>query len=116
MTPVRVATKDEIPPGARKIVTVGDRRIGVFNLGGQLVALRDQCPHQGAPLCRGTLGGTTLPCSPGEHVWGWDGVVLRCPWHGWEFDLRTGEAIFDAKVRVKTYPVQISGDAVMVLL
>ena len=52
-----VATVDEIPPGARKIVDVGGRSIGVFNVGGEFFALLNRCPHQGGPLCLGnTLG------------------------------------------------------------
>ena len=52
-----VAAVEEIPPGERKIVELAGRSIGVFNLGGEFFALRNRCPHQGGPLCAGSLGG-----------------------------------------------------------
>jgi len=103
-----VGTVAEIPPGQRKIVEVDGISIGVFNVGGAFHALRNRCPHQGAPLCRGSVKGTALPSAPGEYVWARDGEILRCPWHGWEFDLLTGRSIFNPhRVRVKAYEVSI---------
>ncbi|HNQ99688.1 MAG TPA: Rieske (2Fe-2S) protein [Trueperaceae bacterium] len=103
-----VATVDEIPIGGRKIVTVGNRSIGVFNIGGRYFALRNTCPHQQAPLCEGRVMGTTLPSRPGEYHLGLQGQILRCPWHAWEFDLTTGRSLFDpTKCRVKTFDVAV---------
>jgi len=103
-----VGTVAEIPPGQRKIVEVDGISIGVFNVGGAFHALRNRCPHQGAPLCRGSVKGTALPSAPGEYVWARDGEILRCPWHGWEFDLLTGRSIFNPhRVRVKAYEVSV---------
>lgn len=92
------------------------RSIGVFNVDGHLFALRNTCPHQGAQLCLGTVRGTMLPSDPYEYRYGRDGRVLRCPWHGWEFDLETGEKLFDVteRARVKTYEVSVEGDRVVV--
>ncbi len=105
---VVVGTVAEIPPGQRKIVEVDGISIGVFNVGGAFHALRNRCPHQGAPLCRGSVKGTALPSAPGEYVWARDGEILRCPWHGWEFDLLTGRSVFNPhRVRVKAYEVSI---------
>ena len=103
------------PAGPRTIVRVGGREIGVFHTDAGLYALRNVCPHQGAPLCLGTVTGTTLPSAPGEYVWGLDGRVLRCPWHGWEFDLETGVGLYDPyrHERVATYEVRIEGDDVV---
>jgi nitrite reductase/ring-hydroxylating ferredoxin subunit len=101
-----VATVEEIPPGERKIVEVAGRSIGVFNLGGEFFALRNRCPHQGGPLCAGTLGGLIISSSPGEYNYSRSGEMLRCPWHGWEFDIRTGQSWFDPmRVRVRRYQV-----------
>ena len=61
-----VGTVAEIPPGARKIVAVEGLSIGVFNVHGTFYALKNRCPHQGAPLCLGSVKGTTLPSPPGE--------------------------------------------------
>lgn len=97
----------ELGPGECKIVEVG-RSIGVFNVHGDYYALRNLCPHQGAPLCRGIITGTTQPSQPGEFIWRKDGEILRCPWHGWEFDITNGRSIFNPhKLRIKTYDVTV---------
>ncbi|GAB4457364.1 MAG: Rieske (2Fe-2S) protein [Armatimonadaceae bacterium] len=103
-----VATVEEIPPGQRKIVDIGNLSIGVFNVHGQFYAIRNSCPHQGAPLCLGSVRGTTLPSAPGEYKWGRDGEIVRCPWHGWEFDLLTGRSLYNPhRCRVKAYEVTV---------
>src|SRR4028118_302562 len=103
-----VGTVAEIAPGQRKIVEVNGLSIGVFNVGGTFHALRNRCAHQGAPLCRGSIKGTALPSAPGEYVWARDGEILRCPWHGWEFDLLTGRSVFNPhRMRVKAYDVTV---------
>jgi len=106
-----VGRLSEFPPGTRKIVTVGGRSIGVFNIGGQFFALRNQCPHQGAPLCRGRVKGTTIPGKPYEYVYGRDQEIIQCPWHGREFEIRTGRTFFNPhRMRVKTYEVTVEPD------
>lgn len=103
-----VGTVNEIGPGQRKIVEIGGISIGVFNVKGSYHALRNRCPHQGAPLCLGSVKGTALPSAPGEYVWAREGEILRCPWHGWEFDILTGRSIFNPhRVRVKSYEVTV---------
>ena len=87
---------------------VEGRSIGVFNVHGTFYALRNSCPHQGGPLCLGSIKGMTLPSAPGEYLWARDGEILRCPWHGWEFDLTTGRAICEPdRTRVRTYEVTV---------
>src|SRR5262245_58181263 len=104
-----VATTTEIPPGGRKIVEVAGRSIGVFNVGGEFLALRNRCPHQGGPLCEGGLSGLLEASAPGEYRYSHPGEMLRFPWHGWEFDLRTGQSWFDpARTRVRSYPVSVA--------
>ena len=103
-----VGRLSEFPPGTRRIVTTGGRSIGVFNIGGQFYALRNRCPHQGAPLCRGRVKGTTIPGKPYEYVYGRDQEIIQCPWHGWEFEIRTGRTFFNPhRMRVKTYEVTV---------
>lgn len=98
----------EFPPGARRIVEVGGRSIGVFNIRGGLYALRNRCPHQGAPLCLGLIGGTTTAARPYELVYSREDEIITCPWHGWEFEIATGRSVFNPhKVRVKTYDVTV---------
>lgn len=104
-----VATVDEIPPGQRKVVEVAGRSIGVFNLGGEFFALRNRCPHQGGPLCSGRASGLISSTTPGEYVYERPGEIIRCPWHGWEYDIRTGQSWFDPRsVRVRAYPVTLA--------
>jgi nitrite reductase/ring-hydroxylating ferredoxin subunit len=124
-----VATVGDIPPGRRKIVQVAGRSIGVFNVDGRFYAVRNSCPHQGGPLCVGPTLGLVTADRPGEFNYEREGEILRCPWHGWEFDLATGRSVFDpSRTRVKsyqvevetlwaeTYPVEIERDAVVVLI
>ncbi len=108
MTKHIVGTAAEIGPGSRKIVEVDGVSIGVFNVGGTYYALRNRCPHQGAQLCQGSLKGTALPSMPGEYIWAREGEILRCPWHGWEFDVTTGQSICNPhRVRVRAYEVTV---------
>jgi 3-phenylpropionate/trans-cinnamate dioxygenase ferredoxin subunit len=103
-----VARVAEIPPGARKIVDVAGRSIGIFNVGGEFFALRNRCPHQGGPLCMGVLWAAVTAPVPGAYQSSRPGEILRCPWHGWEFDLRTGQSWVDpARLRVRRYEVTI---------
>lgn len=105
-----VGRAGEIAPGSSKIVEVGGRSIGVFNVEGRYYALRNSCPHQGAPLCLGSIDGTFEESRPGEYVWGREGRILRCPWHGWEFDLTTGRSVFNPhRTRVRSYDVTVEG-------
>lgn len=103
-----IGSVSELPPGDRRIVEVEGRSVGVFNVNGRYYALRNVCPHQAAPLCLGSVKGMTLPSAPGEYEWGRDGEILRCPWHGWEFDITNGRSIFNPhRTRVKTYEVTV---------
>jgi 3-phenylpropionate/trans-cinnamate dioxygenase ferredoxin subunit len=103
-----VARVDEIPPGACRIVEVAGRSIGVFNLGGEFFALRNRCPHQGGPLCEGQRLGAISAAAPGDYEHSRPGEMVRCPWHAWEFDIRTGQSWFDPqRTRVKAYPVEV---------
>jgi 3-phenylpropionate/trans-cinnamate dioxygenase ferredoxin subunit len=114
--PWPVARVSEIPPGERKIVEVEGRSIGLFNVHGTFVAVLNVCPHQQAPVCRGRLGGTTLPSPPGEFRWGRDGEILACPWHGWEFDLLTGRPLADRRRHLRRYSVTIKDDTVFITI
>lgn len=109
-----VATTAEIPPGARKIVEIDGRSIGIFNVDGRFYALRNRCPHEGARLCEGVLSGLVASTAPGEYTYQRSGEILRCPWHGWEFDVTTGLSSFDpGRTRVRAYPVSVEDDAVV---
>ena len=111
---VVVAALNEIAVGDRKLVDVDGKSIGVFNVNGAYVAVLNVCPHEFAPICRGRVTGTTMVSTPGEPLkWGRDGEILACPWHGWEFDLKTGEALAD-KRHLRMYPVWVENDAIYI--
>ena len=103
-----IGTVDEIPPGERKILDIAGRSIGVFNINGEFFALRNTCPHQGGPLCAGRVSGFLMARVPGEFTYTRRGEIVRCPWHGWEFDIKTGQSWFDpVQTRVRAYPVTV---------
>ena len=103
-----VGRVSELGLGQRQIVEAEGRSIGVFNVDGSFYALKNSCPHQAAPLCLGSIKGMTMPSRPGEYIWARDGEILRCPWHGWEFDITTGRSIFNPhRMRVKAYDVTV---------
>jgi nitrite reductase/ring-hydroxylating ferredoxin subunit len=114
--PWPVAAVADLPPGEKVIVTIKERSVGVFNVNGEYVAVLNICPHELAPVCLGRVGGTTLPSDPGEYNWGHEGEILACPWHGWEFDLTTGEMIADERIRLRKYPVEVRDGTVYVTL
>jgi 3-phenylpropionate/trans-cinnamate dioxygenase ferredoxin subunit len=111
-----VGTTDEIGPGERKIVEIDGRSIGVFNVDGRYYALRNVCPHDGAPLCKGLVGPYVQSSGRGEFLYSREGEVLKCPWHEWEFDITTGRALAVERLRVKTYRVEVEGDEVVLYL
>lgn len=109
-----IARASDLAPGARKIVEIAGRSIGVFNVNGEYFALRNSCPHQGGPLCDGRLSALLRASLPGEYVYSRPGEILRCPWHGWEFDVRTGQSWFDpARTRVRSYHVDVVPGSVL---
>ena len=103
-----VAAVGEIPPGGRKLVTIRGREIGVFNLDGEFYALVNRCPHQGAALCTGEIFSRLEAPQPGEYRLSCKEAVIRCPWHCWEFDIRTGQSWCDPNdVKARTYAVTV---------
>jgi nitrite reductase (NADH) small subunit len=116
-----VAKVHEIPPGGRKLITPwkGLAGVGIFNIDGHFYALRNLCLHRLGPLCTGQVSRRVVsaahPCDAHEAApFEQGGEVIRCPWHLWEFDIVTGQCLVDPHVRVKTYPVQIEGDTILI--
>jgi nitrite reductase (NADH) small subunit len=106
----------EIDPGQRKILKIDGRSIGIFNIDGRFFALHNGCPHKGGALCEGPVSGTTLPTDSFEYKYGQEGRVLRCAWHGWEFDIESGQSLSDPNVRARTYPVTVDGGRILIEL
>lgn len=105
----------EWQPGDRRRMDLGGRAVCVVRTEESYFAINDTCPHHGASLSLGTIGGTMLASKPQCYEYGLDNAVIRCPWHGWEFELSTGRAMFNPDgMRVRTYPVRVVDDRVVV--
>lgn len=103
-----VAASNEIAPGDKKVVTVAGREIGVFNVGGKFYALSNRCPHEGGSLCEGLITGIALSNGPNDYRIERKGEFIRCPWHGWEFDIKTGQSWCDPKsMRLRSFDVHV---------
>jgi len=95
---VKMATLQEIPPGGAKELEYEGRVYALFNLDGEIVAIDGICPHQGGPLADGHL----------------EGSMVTCPWHGWQFDVRSGKTPLGPKVKQAVYEVKVEGQDVFV--
>lgn len=103
MTPTRVCSLDELPPGSLHLISDGAVDVGVYNLDGALYGLEDRCSHDDGPLCEGEFDAD-------------DGIAV-CPRHGARFDIRTGRALsLPATQAVATYPVWIDESGATVLI
>ena len=97
---IRVIGVKDIPPGSGHVTEVNGQSIATFNVDGTFFALDNTCAHRGGPLGEGEL----------------EGEVVTCPWHSWEYNVRTGISLTTPSASVKTYEVKIDGDDVKVLL
>jgi nitrite reductase/ring-hydroxylating ferredoxin subunit len=111
-----VAKVAEIQEKGRKIVEVKGMEVGIFLVDGQYYAWRNMCPHAYAPVCVGRVCGTRLPSMVYEYEYGRDQEILRCPWHGWEFDLKTGQHLVDPGVKLRGFPVEVDGEDIYLLM
>ncbi|TLS51656.1 Rieske (2Fe-2S) protein [Paenibacillus antri] len=107
MTKYLVGKVGDIPPGGKKIVDAGSRSVGVYNVQGRYYALRNLCPHQGAALCTGVTTAFVTSSGPGDFAYECEGEIVRCPWHQWEFDVKTGQMVVDPATRTIAYEVSV---------
>ena len=116
-----ICKKEELQEeGSKKLVTIGNKEIGIFNVGGSLYAVFNRCPHQAGPACLGGLfddveAEVTSDRKIREYVAG-KGCVLACPWHGWEYDIRTGRCLWNPKYRLATYDVKINQEGYVTIV
>jgi nitrite reductase (NADH) small subunit len=96
----RIASIRDCPPGTASEHVAGDRIIALYNVDGTFYALDGVCPHQGGPLGKGAL----------------TGCIVTCPWHGWQFDVSTGQHQLNAKYFHPRFEVRVEGDDVLVNL
>jgi nitrite reductase (NADH) small subunit len=111
----RVGTVAELRRAGCRVLELEGRSVGVVSVGDTFFAVHDRCPHMGASMCAGTLGGTFVPSAPHQLLYGHHDRVIRCPWHGWEFDLESGRSLLEpARFGLKTYRVTVEdGDVVV---
>jgi nitrite reductase/ring-hydroxylating ferredoxin subunit len=109
---VVVAPLSEFAPGERRIVDAGKRSIGVFRIGDSFYAVRNRCPHMGGPLCLGRVARWARSSGPGDFSMDSDTALLACPWHGWEYELSTGQSFLGpGEPGVKAYEVNVEKGA-----
>lgn len=116
---IKVAAADEFSPGERRLVSVDGMPVGVFNVEGEYFAIENQCAHDGGPVCRGTVDSELVGeySGPGERVKeSFDGdPAIACPWHGWEYDLSSGEHLGDDSISITTYDTTVDDGVVYIL-
>jgi nitrite reductase/ring-hydroxylating ferredoxin subunit len=106
--------------GDRRIVIMGDLEIGVFRHEGQFFAYRNLCVHQGGPACEGLtiakVEERIMPDKTSRGLYFSDTEMhFVCPWHGYEYDLKTGECVADRRLRLRRYEViEREGDVYVV--
>jgi nitrite reductase/ring-hydroxylating ferredoxin subunit len=106
----RAAQVSEVAPGRPKIIEVNGRQIGVLQDGDKYFAVLNFCPHKGAPICQGQVSGAVTATAPGCQDYDHARRVLRCPWHRWEFDLHSGEAVAPIPQRLKLFPLEVRAE------
>jgi nitrite reductase/ring-hydroxylating ferredoxin subunit len=113
-----IAPLVEFPPNTHRVVKVGRREIGVFNVDGTFYALPNLCTHQLGPLCKGRVSGTVICSRETEWKlqWGFDGEIVTCPWHGMEYHIKTGVCLAFPEIRLRSYEVWVEDDQVKVRL
>jgi len=107
-----VGSLADLERDGRVLARIGGREIGVVAVNGELHGIRNRCPHHGGPLCLGTVR-ERVQGEPGRYSLS-GSSVLRCPWHGWEFDPETGHCLDDDSMRVAVYAAKAEGGRVLV--
>jgi nitrite reductase/ring-hydroxylating ferredoxin subunit len=106
----RVGPSETLADGGRVVVDIGDNTVGIFRVNGQLYGYENTCPHQGGPVCQGTLMPgvveviTAARTSAGFQFNPADPRII-CPWHGYEFSITTGCHPASASIRLRSVPV-----------
>jgi nitrite reductase (NADH) small subunit len=95
-----LASTDDCPPGTACECIIAGRVVALFNVAGEFFALDGICPHQGGPLGKGSLAG----------------CVVTCPWHGFQFDVRSGQHATTPNLKQPTFPVKAEAGNVYVEL
>lgn len=97
---VKVASASDLKPGENKVVNVNGTDVALFNVEGEFYAINNTCLHKGGPLGEGFL----------------EDDVVTCPWHGWRYNVKTGQNVVIPSAKVETYQVKVENDDVLVSL
>ncbi|QLC35385.1 Rieske 2Fe-2S domain-containing protein (plasmid) [Halarchaeum sp. CBA1220] len=116
-----IATADELEDGERKLIEVAGREIALFRIEGEYHAYTNWCAHQGGPACEGSVTGTAAADFDRDDLetsleWCKEGEVLNCPWHGWEYDISSGDCLSKEGTRLPAHPVRVEDEEVVVSL
>ena len=117
----RVGAITDIPERTGILVRAGGREVGIFMVDGRLHAYENRCRHQGRPVCTGEIIGRyeqviLADGTGGGERFAEDEVRIACPWHGWEYDLATGECTADRRFRLRRFEVRLrDGEAYVVV-
>ncbi len=95
---IRIASRKDVPEGEGRMYEINGRQIALFKVKGKFHAIDNVCEHQGGPLADGEL----------------EGCVVTCPWHGWTYDVTSGESPDSPATKVERFEVSVSGDDVLV--
>ena len=96
---VKVATVRDLESGKGMVVVVKGTRVAIFNCAGTYYAIKGTCPHMGGELGEGLL----------------EGEIVTCPWHGWQFNVRTGKNPESEVVGVRTFEVKVEGEDILLV-
>ena len=114
-----VGDLSDFPEGSHRVVTVGGRQIGIFNIGGEFYGLPNVCPHQTGPLCEGKMTTGTLVAdreNDWRFEWAYEGEIVACPWHGLEYHIPTGRCLAFPNITLRSYEVMVEDGKVKVRL
>jgi len=98
MAEIKIANKNEIKDGQGTVVLVNEKEIALFNIQGNFYAIDNNCCHRGGPLAEGEI----------------EDKIVTCPWHGWKFDVKTGECIMPGSAKLNSYNINIKGEEIFI--
>jgi nitrite reductase (NADH) small subunit len=114
-----VGDVSEFPVGSHRVVRIGRREIGIFNVAGSLYGLPNVCPHQTGPLCEGKKTTGTLVAreeNDWRFEWDYEGEIVACPWHGLEYHVPSGRCLAFPEISLRRYEVLVEDGKVKVRL
>ncbi len=121
MAEIYIGPEDEFAERDRKVIAHGDLEIGVFRIDGEFHAWENRCVHQGGPVCQGRILNRVEEVLADDKTslglkWSEDEVHIVCPWHGYEFNLKTGRHPGHAASRLRPFEVRLKDGDVYVVV